>query len=51
MVHLTHVNYKTGLVYDMNAITKAAHAAGYRLTRLTVLDDMRDARERAGKKR
>ena len=28
LVHLTHVNYKTGLVYDMNAITKTAHAAG-----------------------
>ena len=28
LVHLTHVNYKTGLVYDMDAITKAAHAAG-----------------------
>ena len=24
-------------------VAKAAHAAGYRLTRLTVLDDMRDA--------
>ena len=32
-------------------VAKAAHAAGYRLTRLSVLDDMRDARERAGKKR
>ncbi|MGB8815338.1 MAG: kynureninase [Paracoccaceae bacterium] len=28
LVHLTQVNYKTGLIYDMNAITKAAHAAG-----------------------
>jgi len=28
LVHLTHVNYKTGLVYDMAAITKAARAAG-----------------------
>ena len=28
LIHLTHVNYKTGLVYDMAAITKAAHAAG-----------------------
>ena len=28
LVHLTHVNYKTGLVYDMDAITRAAHAAG-----------------------
>ena len=28
LVHLTHVNYKTGLVYDMDAITGAAHAAG-----------------------
>ncbi len=28
LVHLTHVNYKTGLVYDMDAISKAAHAAG-----------------------
>ncbi len=28
LVHLTHVNYKTGLVYDMDAITQVAHAAG-----------------------
>ena len=28
LVHLTHVNYKTGLVYDMDAITRAAHVAG-----------------------
>ena len=27
-VHLTHVNYKTGLIYDMGAITQAAHQAG-----------------------
>ena len=31
-------------------LAKAAHAAGYRLTRLTVLDELRDA-ERGGKKR
>ena len=28
LVHLTQVNYKTGLIHDMNAITRAAHAAG-----------------------
>lgn len=28
LVHLTQVNYKTGLVHDMGAITRAAHAAG-----------------------
>jgi kynureninase len=28
VVSLTHVNYKTGLIHDMPAITKAAHAAG-----------------------
>jgi len=28
LVHLTQVNYKTGLVHDMAAITRAAHAAG-----------------------
>ena len=27
-VHLTQVNCKTGLIHDMNAITRAAHAAG-----------------------
>ena len=32
-------------------VAKAAHSAGYRLTRHTVIDDLRDARERAGKKR
>lgn len=32
-------------------IARAAHEAGYRPTRHTVLDEMRDARERAGKKR
>ena len=32
-------------------VARAAHGAGYRLTRLTVIDDMRDARERGGKKR
>lgn len=28
LVHLTHVNYKTGLVYDMAAITRATRAVG-----------------------
>lgn len=28
VVHLTQVNYKTGRIYDMEAITKAAHEAG-----------------------
>lgn len=28
VVMLTHTNYKTGLVYDMQAITEAAHAKG-----------------------
>ena len=28
LVHLTHVNYKTGLVYDMAAITRATQAVG-----------------------
>jgi kynureninase len=28
LVHLTQVNYKTGLLYDMQAITRAAHDAG-----------------------
>jgi kynureninase len=28
LVHLTHVNYKTGLVYDMAAITEATHMVG-----------------------
>ena len=32
-------------------VAKAAHGAGYRLTRLTVIDEMRDSRERTGKKR
>jgi len=32
-------------------VAKAAHAAGYRLTRLTVMDDMRESRERPAKKR
>jgi multicomponent Na+:H+ antiporter subunit G len=32
-------------------VAKAAHAAGYRLTRLTVMDEMREPRERAAKKR
>lgn len=32
-------------------VAKAAHGAGYRLTRLTVIDDMRAARERNAKKR
>ncbi len=27
-VHLTHVNYRTGRLYDMAAITRAAHARG-----------------------
>lgn len=31
-------------------IARAAHKAGYRPTRLTVLDEMRDAQERRGKK-
>jgi multicomponent Na+:H+ antiporter subunit G len=29
-------------------IAKAAHQAGYRLSRMTVVDDMRDARQRSG---
>ncbi|NOT42326.1 MAG: kynureninase [Alphaproteobacteria bacterium] len=28
VVSLTHVNYKTGFIHDMRAITEAAHAAG-----------------------
>lgn len=28
LVHLTHVNYKTGLIHDMDAITKAAQDVG-----------------------
>lgn len=32
-------------------MAKAAHSAGYRLTRLTVIDDMREAQERGAKKR
>jgi kynureninase len=28
VVSLTHVNYKTGFIHDMGAITEAAHAAG-----------------------
>lgn len=31
-------------------VARAAHKAGYRLTRLTVLDEMRDAQERRAKK-
>ncbi len=32
-------------------VAKAAHGAGYRLTRLTVIDDMREAEQRETKKR
>lgn len=32
-------------------VAKAAHGAGYRLTRLTVIDEMRDAEQRSAKKR
>ena len=32
-------------------VAKAAHGAGYRLSRLTVIDEMRDAQERGSKKR
>ena len=32
-------------------VAKAAHGAGYRLTKLTVIDDMRDAEQREIKKR
>lgn len=32
-------------------VAKAAHGAGYRLTKLTVIDEMRDARLRSAKKR
>ena len=32
-------------------VARAAHGAGYRLTRLTVVDEMRNARERSFKKR
>jgi len=32
-------------------VAKAAHEAGYRLTRFTVLDEMAEARRRAGRKR
>ncbi|MEW9616073.1 monovalent cation/H(+) antiporter subunit G [Shinella sp. S4-D37] len=32
-------------------VARAAHEAGYRLSRHTVLDEMRDARERGNKKR
>ena len=32
-------------------VAKAAHGAGYRLTRLTVIDDMREAEQREIKKR
>ena len=32
-------------------VAKAAHGAGYRLTRLTVIDEMRDAEQRNIKKR
>ena len=32
-------------------VARAAHEAGYRLTRHTVLDDMRDSRRHGGKKR
>ncbi|WP_411035124.1 monovalent cation/H(+) antiporter subunit G [Shinella sp. BYT-45] len=32
-------------------VAKAAHAAGYRPARLTVIDEMRDAQERDAKKR
>ena len=32
-------------------VAKAAHGAGYRLTRLTVIDDMREAERRDAKKR
>ena len=32
-------------------VAKAAHQAGYRLTRFTVIDEMRDSQKRAGKKR
>jgi multicomponent Na+:H+ antiporter subunit G len=31
-------------------VAKAAHGAGYRLSRHSVIDDMRDSRERTGKK-
>jgi multicomponent Na+:H+ antiporter subunit G len=32
-------------------VAKAAHGAGYRLTRASVIDEMRDAQERNAKKR